>query len=135
DLSGVDPDVQWTMTATAAFQGGGGLTEANCTTASFQSAEGLTLISSSGQVLWGPLGPHIGGLGPGGVPAPHPAAAIDMDGDGLPEALINTDLVHMIYRIDALGPTLLVSVPVPLAGQVFFATGPGAFDFRGLGPD
>ena len=100
-----------------------------------QSSEGLTLVSASGQVLWGPLGPHDGGLDAKGMPVPHPAALVDMDGDGLPEALIDTDVARMIYRIDASGPTLLTSVAVPPGGQIHIAAGPGAFDFRGLGAD
>ena len=58
-----------------------------------------------------------------------------MDGDGLPEALIDTDVARMIYKIDASGPTLLVSVPVSADGQIDIGAGPGAFDFRGHGPD
>ena len=65
----------------------------------------------------------------------HPAALVDMDGDGIPEAIVETDTAISICRIDASGPTLVATVSVPPGEQSFAGMGSTAFDFRGHGSD
>ncbi|MDI3288140.1 VCBS repeat-containing protein [Polyangium sp. 15x6] len=100
------------------------------------SAEGLTLVSPKGERLWGPVRPPDDA--PPSVPFgwAHPAAIVDIDGDGLPEALVNTNERRMVLRIDTSGPVVLRSEPLPLNGwNLTDRSGSTAFDFRGTGPD
>jgi hypothetical protein len=100
------------------------------------SAEGLTLVSSTGKPLWGPVRPPDDA--PPSVPFGwlHPAAIVDIDGDGLPEALVNTNDRRMVLRIGISGPVVLRSEPIPLDGwNLPNESGSTAFDFRGAGPD
>lgn len=100
------------------------------------SVEGLTLVSSTGKVLWGPVRPPDDAAVVNPNNWAHPAAIVDMDGDGLPEALVNTGDRRMVIRIEASGPTILRSAPIPAPGySIAFASGSTAFDFRGAGPD
>jgi len=100
------------------------------------SAEGLTLVSSTGERLWGPVRPPDDQ--PPSVPFGwlRPAAIVDVDVDGLPEALVNTSERRMVLRIDTSGPIVLRSEPIPPYGWPLPSeTGSTAFDFRGAGPD
>lgn len=99
-----------------------------------QSAEGLSLVSHTGEILWGPTGPRTGGIYHHGMPTPPANAIVDLWGDGSPEVLITTELASMVYAIQPDGPVELESLarPSPPVLRYMF---PGAFDFRGEGPD
>ncbi|APR86402.1 Hemolysin-related protein RbmC [Minicystis rosea] len=104
------------------------------------SIEGLRLVSAAGQVLWGPLRPVDDDTScPATAPScfvwQHPLALADVDGDGLPEAIINTDRSHMILRLDASGPTVLMTYPVADNKEGWSAGGSMFFDLRGQGGD
>lgn len=100
------------------------------------SAEGLTLVSSTGQLLWGPVRPPDDAMPSVPFGWIHPAAIVDVDGDGLPEALVNTNERRMVLRIEASGPTVLRSEPIPTNGwNLPESSGSTTFDFRGAGPD
>lgn len=75
------------------------------------SHEGLILVTAQGEVLWGPTRPPEQAEPPRVGCWVHPVAIADMDGDGLPEAIVNTCEARMILRIDKTGPTILASVP------------------------
>lgn len=99
------------------------------------SDEGLTLVSASGEVLWGPTR-----LGHDNPPLEwcwgHAAAVADLDHDGRPEAIVNSCEERLVLRIDEGGPTVLRSEPVPITTSFGAPTsGSTAFDFRGQGPD
>lgn len=98
------------------------------------SEEGLTLVSATGEVLWGPE--TMGTTPPRYWCWSNPAALADLDGDGLPEALVNTCEQRMVLAIDATGPLLMRSEPVPITTEFGAPThGSTAFDFLGGGND
>ena len=102
----------------------------------FTNSLGLWLLTAEGEVIWGPTMPPDEAEPPRFGCWVHPAAIVDVDGDGLPEALINTCDKRFVARIELSGPTILVSEEVAIT-TAFGApeNGSTAFDFRGHGPD
>ena len=99
------------------------------------SDEGLSLVSATGALLWGPV--QLGDSPPALENCwTHPASVVDIDGDGVPEALVNTCTRRLVLRIGASGPTVLVTASLPTGDYCLpWASGSTAFDFRDLGPD
>jgi hypothetical protein len=100
------------------------------------SRDGVSLVSAEGAPLWGPVRPPDGGVPPRYDCWIHPAALADMNGDGLPEALVNSCEHRMVLEVTPSSLVVLRSEPVPLT-TVFGApwSGSTAYDFRGSGPD
>jgi hypothetical protein len=95
------------------------------------SHEGLTLVSSNGDVLWGPLEPE--GDSPPLVFAcwVHPPAAVDIDGDGRAEALVNTCTRRMVVELTDSGPVVVSTAPLSTnPASLPWASGSTAFAFR-----
>jgi VCBS repeat protein len=95
--------------------------------------DGLRLVTAQGALLWGPLRPLDGAATPWCWQ--HPMALADLDGDGLPEAAINSCEQKAILRITLAGPTVLHAEPFLLGSSQPPAVGSGIFDLRGLGGD
>ncbi len=102
----------------------------------FTNSLGVWLLSADGDVLWGPTRPPSQAEPVRVGCWVHPAAIVDMDGDGTPEALINTCDQRFIARVEFGGMTIITAQPVPIT-TAFGApeNGSTAFDFRGHGPD
>lgn len=100
------------------------------------SEEGLTLVAPDGSILWGPLRPPDEAEPPRSWCWVHPVAVADMDGDGVPEALVNTCDRTMVMQIGIDGPSVIRSQPIPIPTAVGAPQlGSTAFDFRGDRPD
>jgi len=102
----------------------------------FTNPEGVWLISATGEILWGPLRPPDEAEPPREFCWSRPAALADLDGDGLPEAIMNTCDKRFVAKIRLEGIEILASEAVPIT--TLFATpakGSTAFDFRGTSPD
>jgi hypothetical protein len=95
----------------------------------YQSNEGLTLISSEGEILWGPLGPHDGPPDAQGIPGVHAVSLADFDGDGLPEAIVSTELEVSVFKVTPSGLEALASVNTPADGQGHCGAASAAFPF------